>query len=294
MISAALLLHKRLEDSAVNDDVQSALTILQRLREANPSLKSWVNFPLLNQDGNHHNISAIPYEGEARKTSYAAHFPCAMRLICRMREAGLHILYARIAVLMPQDVLRPHVDTYQTVRVLIPLNERGDDFRHLVGDECIRMRLGDIWQINGQICHGATNLGSQGTRIMLIIDGSPHSQLPATWYGPTISIPRDRVIRRDTSDRQRLWADAHELAAMGDEAEAERRWLMAPFEFTITAELMYAELYNFSIAMAGCLSNEKDRDIWSARAERMLHSRLPFEIEFALPATVMQLKNPGF
>jgi len=282
MIHAALLLKERVDGSQLGQDLRSALNIIRELRESNPSLTSWINFPIVNNDGNSRTIAAVPYVGEARETNYSASFPYVRTLLARLREAGLRILHVRIAALMPRDVLRPHVDTHQTIRLLVPLNEHRDDFRHLVRNRCIRMRVGDIWQINGQVCHGAANMNNFTKRIMLIIDGAPDSRVPKHWYTSIASVSKDRTLRRKRwGSKERLWVrqQAYVHAIRGEETEAEKRWLMAPFEFQVSAESMYADLFKFSANMAEILLCKSDRRRWAARARHMLHSRLPFEIE---------------
>ncbi|BCY09356.1 aspartyl/asparaginyl beta-hydroxylase domain-containing protein [Actinoplanes sp. L3-i22] len=224
-------------------DAQTAIHIIGDIRAAVPELAGWINFPLLNQTGTGNDLILEAYPGPARPTEYADRLPAAMSVVRRLTRAGYDFSHARVAVLPGREVLRPHVDMYPAVRLIVALNEQDDDFRHVFDDDVIAMRPGEVWGVDGTQCHGAANVAPSGTRVALLLDARPGS-------GPGLGagawrIPAGRRLRRSAwtaAARERRRARFRGLAGTHGLAAAEKEWHFLAFEFDLRAADAYGEL----------------------------------------------------
>src|SRR5665213_2156214 len=122
---------RRIDPKLCEADVARTIEIFERIKAGDASLEGWVNFPIINGTGQGGDVGLKPYAGPARATDLAARLPAVSRIVSDFVDEGLSIRIGRIAILGRRDVLRPHVDTFPNTRLLIPLTEQGDDFRHL-------------------------------------------------------------------------------------------------------------------------------------------------------------------
>jgi len=239
-------------------------------------LTSWINFPLLNASGTATDFALTPPGVKPIPTPFAHELPYAMEIISALSDEGLRIRHVRIAVLLERDVLRPHVDEYPSTRLIVALNEEGTDFRYVFDDICFTMRPGQVWQVRGEICHGAANIGTRGKRVALLLDAA----LGATpWSDRRLSIPSEQLVPRppwDTVARTSFYRAAETLALSGRCADAERIWLFAPFEYGLAAAAVYDEVLLFARHLAQ--ESSHNRRYWRRRADYLLHPRLKCEV----------------
>jgi hypothetical protein len=236
------------------DEANVAIAIALQVKSYSGDVLSWVNFPLMNSTGENDDLLLQPYSGCVRPTKYSDQFPATMKFISWLRELGLDISHARIAVLLQRDVLRPHVDTHRTIRLIIPLNDQGADFRHVIGPFAIAMRTGDIWIVDGRICHGAANVSDRNCRAALLLDARPATSMFRESDSSQWRIPGDRMVHRKKWDneararsRQRFYSILH---SHGIEA-AEKEWHFTSFEFDMPPQLAYHELISLCRKLAG-------------------------------------------
>lgn len=242
------------------------------------SLKQrWINFPLFNHNGDPTDTCLLQYVGQAHATPYCGCMPFAHSIVKLLDDSGLRIRYARLAILYGRDVLRPHIDMYRAVRLLIPLTDQGTDFRHVVGSMCFSMRVGETWGIDGDTCHGAANVAVTGTRVALLIDAERRSCC-APWLDEQWKIPRESCVPRDRwtdASRREVTARAA-LAAASSPSEAEHEWLFAPFEYRMQAAHVYRELSRFFSLLSKSSATESERSRWEAMAEDVRSPKLPY------------------
>lgn len=222
---------------ALGAEVPTALEFVAQVRAIWPELEGWVNFPLFNETGDADDLRLALYDGEARPTPQAARMPATAAVVRRLMAEGFLVKQARIAVLAARECLRCHVDMYPAHRLIVPLNDQGDDFRHVFGDVCVAMRAGELWGVAGHHCHGAANVARSGFRVALLVDADPAGPMPG-WFGVGWGV-EGGVARPSLSEEKRS-----EINAL-PEAQAEAAWLMAPFEYALTPEAAYAELVGF-------------------------------------------------
>src|SRR5207245_2960227 len=174
-------LRPRFDVTALNDEAMVAVDIVRKIQLDDPNLYSWINFPLLNRTGDHRDLQLKTYDGLAKQTSYAINMPGTMKVIRWLLQEGFDIEYSRVAVLIGRDLLRCHVDMYTPIRLIVPLTEQGNDFRHVFGDYCVVMRVGELWTTNSQVCHGAANIGNDGYRVALLVDARAETSRFPEW-----------------------------------------------------------------------------------------------------------------
>ena len=104
--------------------------------------------------------------------------------------------YCRIAVLIGRDILHSHIDVHPSTRLILPLTEQGTDFRHVFGEYCFAMRVGELWGTNGAVCHGTTNVCNEGHRVALLVDARPNAGTLPPWWNGRWSIPDDHLVAR--------------------------------------------------------------------------------------------------
>lgn len=261
------LYSQRFDAAALSVDALEALVIVREIQASAPGLNSWINFPLFNQTGDSSNLLLGQYQDPALPTAYAARLPYSTKVVRELAAEGWDLEYARIAVLFERDVLRSHVDMYTSVRFVIPLTEHAD-YRYVFGEHCVSMRVGELWGIDPDTCHGAANIGWQGSRVALLVDVRPSSSRCPTWFRAKRNIPSDRQIHRsvwndDTRALVRQAARArkihHGIVA------AEREWFFVPFEYAITPHHAYEELIAFCRVMAE--EDQAAAAMWADRAE---------------------------
>lgn len=256
-------------DLNVSDDLRESLCILQEVRSSIPDLSSWINVPLVNKTGAVDDLSLAADGEPGRPTEYGQRLPRVMGAVSWLTAEGFVVQNARLAILLERDVLRPHVDMHSSIRLLVPLNEQKDDFRHVFGEQCVAMRPGELWGIEPTICHGAANVARAGQRVMLLIDAAEKGPTPA-WYRDAWVIPdSSRVQRAQWSDeaRREFVGRLSLQAGRTPICDVEREWLLAPFEYELPPERMYEELIAFCKSSAATLSSEKEAHEWQVRAE---------------------------
>ncbi len=249
-------------------EVPTALAILADMRASIPDLAGWVNFPLANGSGDAMDATLAQHGGPARPTSYAARMPATAALVEELAGDGFAVTHARIAVLGARDVLRAHVDMHFSIRIIVPLNDQGDDFRHIFGDVATAMRAGELWSLDPGVCHGAANVARHGHRVALLVDADPTASDPPAWYRQPWSLPPERHLRRSAwsaAARAALTRRAAGELAGGGPEQAEREWLLAPFEYDLAPEAAYDELVAACRMLAADADTPAAADYWRAR-----------------------------
>jgi hypothetical protein len=260
---------QRFADLNVGEDLEESLSILREVRSSIPDLSSWINVPLVNKTGDVNDLSLATDGEPGRTTEYGRRLPRVMSAVSWLSAEGFVAQNARLAILLERDVLRPHVDMHSSIRLLVPLNEQKDDFRHVVGEQCVAMRPGELWGIEPTICHGAANVARSGQRVMLLIDAAENGPTPA-WYRDPWTIPdSSRVQRASWSDDARKEFLGRLSLQIGHtpSCDVEREWLLLPFEYELSPEHMYEELIAFCKSSAAMLPVEKEVREWQVRAE---------------------------
>lgn len=270
-----------LDREALLHEAEVAVRIATRIAMEAGIARSWINFPLINQTGHPDDFLLTEYEGDGRPTPYTATLSQTARVVAEMQEAGVNIRYARLAVLFGRDVLRPHVDMYQALRVLVPLSEQRQDFRHIAGEHCVAMRVGEMWGIDGSVPHGAANVGDGGHRVMLLIDADPQSTCGPDWWSVPWRVPAERAVpRREWSRevRSSYYNRAAALVATHGADWVEREWLFVPFEHEMRADYVFAEMLAFARWMEAQAADAAQAQDWAERARRLEQPALACEI----------------
>lgn len=266
--NAAGLLGEKFDPAVLIVESETAVDIVKDIRTAWPALNSWVNFPLLNSSGDHADLTLRPYVGAAKSTAYARRLPQAMNVVDTLVRSGFDVCYARIAVLIGRDVLRPHVDMYEAIRLIVPLNEHGADFRHVFGDFVITMRTGELWAVDGKRCHGAANLSQKANRVALLVDARRDSRSAGwahSWRLPTgRNIDRPKWTRKVRRRLRREFLKT--LDSEGCEA-AERSWHFTSFEYRIGPEAAYRELISIFADLSRLVDDPVAQRRWAERAK---------------------------
>jgi hypothetical protein len=267
---ATLFTNFRFDRTRLDVEAETAIACARELQRSQPDVKGWIISFLGNQSGDHADMRLVDYPGSFRPTSLARTMPYTMEIIRQLREEGFSFQYCRIAVLEKRSLLRCHVDMYTSARLILPLTEQGDDFRHVFENQCFGMRVGDLWGIDGNVCHGAAHVGDAGYRVSLLLDAAADpAHLPAWWRAPW-SIPDGRLIRRLNWDRaardQTRASSESALARGGDPAAVEQEWLLLPFEYEVMPSTAYAELIEFC-EHRGRRPGAADRSFWLGRAD---------------------------
>jgi len=252
----------------LRSEAEIAIAYIREMQRAQPDLNGWVTFFLGNQSGDHNDLRLSEYAGHFRPTSLGAGMPYTMDIIERLNSEGFSFQYCRIALLEPRSLLRCHVDMYTSHRLIVPLTEQGDDFRHVFEEDCFGMRVGELWGIDGNVCHGAAHVGSEGYRVCLLLDAKENDKRLPGWWQERWQIPATRMIQRSNWEevaRRRTATRAEALIEDGrDAAAAEQEWLFVPFEYVITPSAAYDELIRFCEERAG--TPDADRSFWTSRA----------------------------
>lgn len=178
-------------------------------------------------------------------------------------------------------MLRPHIDMFRSNRVLFALTEQGTDFRHVFGTACISMRAGEVWGVDGSVCHGAANVASSGYRVLLVLDvrSAPDADR-VHWFNEHWAIPLSALVQRKIwtpQARRRVLDRARSIAELGQWNLAEREWLFLPFEYEVPADYTYAELIEFCEQMSREAVSLDAASHWRCRAERIANPELAFE-----------------
>jgi Aspartyl/Asparaginyl beta-hydroxylase len=250
-------------------DLEESFSILREIRSSIPDLASWINVPLVNQSGADDDLSLAADGGPGRITEYGRRLPRVTRAVNWLTAEGFVVQNARLAILLERDVLRPHVDMHSSIRLLVPLNEQGDDFRHVFGEQCVAMRPGELWGIEPTICHGAANVARSGQRVMLLIDASEKGPTPS-WYKAAWMIPDSSHVARSAwtaGAREEFLSNMARQIGRVPIGDVEREWLLLPFEYELSPECMYEELIAFCESASGVSSAESEAREWRARAE---------------------------
>lgn len=284
----AILFPKRFSVQACQEEAKIAVRIARSIRGS--SGYGWINFPLWNASGDPSGLELVEYVGTGRPTPYLGSFPYGLSILRELAKSGLQPQYARVAVLFERDVLRPHVDMYRALRFLIPLNEQANDFRHVFGSYCFSMRTGEVWGVNGSVCHGAANVVASGNRVVLIVDVDRTSSPSVKWLHDGVEIPKDRLIGRISwtrERRRRLFRGLRPTAVHSGFEAVERDLLFIPFEHEMAADQTYREILLFCRYMS--LTNPLSiRPYWKNLAYETAHPALKFQV--APPPTRFQSK----
>jgi aspartyl/asparaginyl beta-hydroxylase len=279
--NSILLFSKTFDKERLLPESLQALNIIQELRKNDPSLNSWINFPLLNRDGRPENNNLNDYVTEFRFTKYAESFPYSIEIVNWLLTQGFKVKYCRIAVLVENDILRPHIDMFPATRFLIPLSDQNKDFRHIVGNVCVVMKVGSFWSLDGSVPHGAANIANYGKRVMLLVDcKTEHSQFPK-WYFSPKKISPQQIIKRDewNSERRKMTIESSMTKVMnGNFFEAEKEWLILPFKYELSIPKMYEELIRFSELIIKFSNDSTTKSYWRKKHINLLNPKLPFEI----------------
>jgi hypothetical protein len=276
----ATIYARRIDPKLCAADVARTIEIFERIKAGDESLEGWVNFPIINGTGQGGDVGLKPYDGPPRTTELAAQLPAVSRIVDDFLDEGLSIRIGRIAILGRRDVLRPHVDTFPNTRLLIPLTEQGDDFRHLYDNACFAMRVGEVWGGDGTTCHGAANVAETGHRVLLLLDvvGPGEAEVSPPWLRAPWRIPPSSFVRRA------LWSEAVRTCEFGRIADgvrqhgpdaAERELLLLPFEFAMPANYVYREMLLFA---QGMITRGDASGFWQRRADALLNPTLPFQV----------------
>jgi hypothetical protein len=257
-----------------------ALEIAEDILKASREPKRWINFPLINRNGDASQIELVDYAGAGIATSFQPKMPLVREVLAQFTRWGFDIQYARIAILFDRDVLRPHFDMYQATRFLLPLTEQGHDFRHLFENVCVSMHAGELWGLDGGRCHGAANVSAKGTRVMLLIDTRLRQNGPDWFYEPW-EIPPDRIVTRPEWSpvvRDTVFERAARISVESGLEAAEYAVLMGAFEYDISATAIYSELLRFCEQMANGKETPYDAMTWRMYAEGLKKPQLPFQV----------------
>ena len=274
-LPAGLLSPRPVEAARLQAEAPRALAAVEQLRAAVPDLPGWVNLPLFNRSGSAQDYTLEAYEGEAQATSLADLLPASAELVRWVRDQGLSVEVARIAVLEPGAQLRAHVDEYERLRLIVTLNQ-DPAFRHVLGELCVSFQSGELWAVDGQTCHGAANLHATTPRVALLIDARPESSQLPEWYSAPWEVPTQRQIPRGPWDEAARAARLSEVRQLlGSPARqdpnpqdpdlnpAEARLLLAPYERVLD----HAEAYASLVDLYQSLAHELGEPAWSERAQ---------------------------
>jgi len=272
-LPAGLLSPRPVRADRLQAEAPRALAAVERLRAAVPDLPGWVNLPLFNRSGSAEDYALEAYEGPAQPTSLADELPASAELVRWVRDQGLSVEVARIAVLEPGAQLRAHVDEYERLRLIVTLNQ-DPAFRHVLGELCVSFQSGELWAVDGHTCHGAANLHATAPRVALLIDARPESSQLPEWYSAPWEVPTERQIPRgpwDESARAQRLAEVRQLLGPPPQSPpktpglspAEARLLLAPYERVLD----HAEAYASLVDLCRDLAHEAKEPAWSERAE---------------------------
>ena len=267
-LPAGLLSPRPVDPARLAAEAAPALAAVDRLRADVGELPGWVNLPLFNRSGRSDDFVLEAYEGLAQPTSLCEALPAAAELVRWVRDQGLCVEVARIAVLEPGAQLRAHVDEYERLRLIVGLNE-DPAFRHVLGELCVSFRGGELWAVDGHACHGAANLHASARRVALLIDARPETSKLPSWYSGPWEVPLARRLTRAPWDAEAQGARRAQAAALADGpaprdpelTPSEALWLRAPYEHELEHAEAYASLVDF------CHERAPLDAAWSARAE---------------------------
>ena len=236
------LLPERFEPARLEHEVRYALDIADQLRAVSPDLPGWLNFPLLNRSGEAEDLSVDDYAGTPKVTSYGDRMPYTLSVAQAMTRLGFDLSHARVALLFPRRALRPHVDMRESIRLIVTLNHH-QGFRHVFSNCAVAMRTGELWAIDGSLCHGAVNLTHDLVRVALLLDArnAPRSE---TWR-ETWEIPEARHIRRPPwlpESRDALRRNLRDSTPSVGFERAEEEWQLSVSGFDLDPQSGYHEL----------------------------------------------------
>jgi hypothetical protein len=266
MNAPATLFRKRFDPRALEADAAAGCAIGRKLAATGSGLNSWINVPLINSTGGPDDID-LRFSCRQKETIYAKQLRGTMSIVEWLRSEGFSVNHARLAILLCQDLLRPHVDMHQSVRMLVQLNEHGLDFRHVFGNCCVALQAGELWGVDGTVCHGAANLAANSERVILILDCSP-TKVPV-WHSAPWNIPALRILPRqpwNKSARLEQTRRAMDLAREDGSSSAEKEWLLLPYRYEVESHTMYSELIQFCEQMASASKPPEESELWSSRA----------------------------
>lgn len=276
-LPAGLLSPRPVEPARLRAEAPRVVAAVERLRSEVPDLPGWVNLPLFNRSGSAEDYLLEAYQGEALATPLADELPACAELVRWVRNEGLSVEVARLAVLEPGAQLRAHVDEYERLRLIVTLNE-DPAFRHVLGELCVSFQSGELWAVDGHTCHGAANLHPKTPRVALLIDARPESSQLPDWYSAGWEVPVARQIPRGPWDAVAREARLSEVRSLiegpprdPELSPAEARLLLAPYERVLDHAEAYAslvDLYRDLAASEGESGWSERADFWEARACR--------------------------
>ena len=210
--------------------------------------RGWINYPLLNASGRGDDYSLQDNGSAPRATEHAAALPPIAALARRLRDEGVPLHCARVAVLFPRSVFQPHADLYESVRLLIPLTDHpAGECRYLSQSVRFSMVPGDAWRIIRRAVHGSANLSRTSPRVALLLDLTSGSDAPP-WTAGGNGVPDDRriVLPPWTDDRRAEWFDhirGREQSA--NAATAIHEFALLPFLYEIEPQRAVEEMRRF-------------------------------------------------
>jgi Aspartyl/Asparaginyl beta-hydroxylase len=275
----AALYNLRFDRAGLRQECGAAVSIVERMKAESPDLRDWINFPLMNESGRTDDYRLVQSNRSGTYTDHASRFPHCREIVEVFRARSMVVTDARIAVLYERGIFRPHTDSYDSSRFLIPLNEQETDFRHIVDPTCFLMRAGELWWIDGHCRHGAANVRDRGKRVMLLIDVSRDS--PRSALGPSRPIPSDHLCpRMPWTEEARAAIFEHLRPVVGSWSfdDVERELLMIPFLYDLDVARSYAEIEAFCRLVANDPAPPVVRAHYTKLAEALQKPPLPFQV----------------
>lgn len=276
---SSLLYDLHFDEAHFRSECPAAVSIVEHMKREDPDLRAWINFPLMNESGRTDDFALEHLNRGGTYTDYALRFPSCREVVEKFRDRSMVVTNARIAVLFEQGIFRPHTDSYDSSRFLIPLNQHDTDFRHIVDPTCFLMRAGELWWIDGRSLHGAANVRDREKRVMLLIDVTSTSAREA--LGPSQPIPADHLCERKpwtTDSKAELFGKLESVAGAWSFDALERELLMIPFLYDLDVARAYAEIAAFCDVIGSGQAPDDVRKHFAALGKALRNPSLPFQV----------------
>jgi len=228
----------------------------------------WWTLSLLNDSGDPRDV--VIRDCEPVSTSLLRDLPAVRALL---DSFGLRYMWARLARLTGSAFLWEHRDYDELLqteryRLHVPLVTNESAYLVVAGVK-VCLRTGSIWRLTPTVPHGVCNL-SGPDRIHLLLDCYPNAAL-MDLVGTSVLdesdyVPLDSLTE---SERDRLLADATDLARNGDTAAAERTLLRLFYHYSLPEGSGY-DLISHMYRRLGDVDADSS---WQAKKSRMLGVR---------------------